>query len=44
MDIGQSAGHPHVDALRRYVVITLWLVAAGAATTLGLDLEGDGLH
>lgn len=44
MGSDQTAGHPHVDALRRYVSITLWLVAAGAATALGLDLEGDGLH
>jgi hypothetical protein len=33
--------HRHADAVRRYVTIGLWLVAAGAAATLGLDLDGD---
>jgi hypothetical protein len=33
--------HRHVEAVRRYVTIGFWLVAAGAAATLGLELDGN---
>ena len=37
----QHEEHRHADAVRRYVTIGFWLVAAGAAATLGLDLDGE---
>ena len=36
----QDEEHRHADAVRRCVTIGFWLVAAGAAATLGLDLDG----
>ena len=36
----QHDQHRHTDAVRRCVTIGFWLVAAGAAATLGLDLDG----
>jgi hypothetical protein len=35
--------HPPAEAVRRYFTIGFWLVAAGAAAALGLDLDGDVL-
>jgi len=34
---------PPEDAVRRYLTIGFWLMAAGAAAALGLDLDGDVL-
>jgi hypothetical protein len=31
----------HVDAVRRYLTVGFWLLAAGASAVLGLDLEVD---
>ena len=33
--------HPPAEAVRRYLTIGFWLMAAGAAAALGLDLDGD---
>lgn len=38
----QHVHHP-AEGVRRYLSIGFWLVAAGAAAALGLDLEGDVL-
>lgn len=35
--------HQPTEGVRRYLSIGFWLVAAGAAAALGLDLEGDVL-
>ncbi|MFD2092781.1 hypothetical protein [Blastococcus deserti] len=35
--------HPHVDVVRKCFSFGFWLLAAGAAATLGLDLEADVL-
>lgn len=36
----QHQEHRHADAVRKCVTLGFWLVAAGAAATLGLDLDG----
>ncbi|WP_269319883.1 hypothetical protein [Candidatus Blastococcus massiliensis] len=33
----------HGEGVRRYFRVGFWLVAAGAAVALGLDLDGDVL-
>ncbi len=43
MQSNRRAEHPHVDMVRKCVTFGFWLLAAGAAATLGLDLEGDVL-
>jgi hypothetical protein len=35
--------HHTGEAVRRYLRVGFWLVAAGAAVALGLDLDGDVL-
>lgn len=34
----------HSPAMRRYLTLGFWLMAAGAAAALGLDLDGDVLN
>lgn len=41
MSSSLRAEHQHVDVVRRCVTFGFWLLAAGAAATLGLDLEFD---
>ena len=43
MRVNRRAEHLHVDAVRKCVSFGFWLLAAGAAATLGLDLNGDVL-
>ena len=33
--------HPPAETVRRCLTIGFWLMAAGAAAALGLDLDGD---
>ncbi len=40
---GRRVEHPHVDVVRKCFTFGFWLLAAGAAATLGLDLEVDVL-
>ena len=35
--------HPPAVTVRRYLTLGFWLMAAGAAAALGLDLDGDVL-
>lgn len=39
----QVLQQPPAEAVRRYLTIGFWLMAAGAAAALGLDLDGDVL-
>jgi hypothetical protein len=41
MEISRRAEPQHVDVVRKCVAFGFWLLAAGAAATLGLDLELD---
>jgi hypothetical protein len=41
METGRRAEPQHVDVVRKCVAFGFWLLAAGAAATLGLDLEFD---
>jgi len=41
MQSSRRADHRHGDTVRRIVTVGFWLLAAGAAATLGLDLDGD---
>ena len=41
MEIIRRTDHPHGLVVRRCVTFGFWLLAAGAAVTLGLDLELD---
>jgi hypothetical protein len=41
MESIRRAEHQHVDGVRKYLTFGFWLLAAGAAATLGLDLEMD---
>jgi hypothetical protein len=41
METIRRAEQHSVDAVRKYVTVGFWLLAAGAAATLGLDLERD---
>jgi hypothetical protein len=37
----QQETYRHADTVRKCVSLGFWLVAAGAAATLGLDLDGE---
>jgi hypothetical protein len=41
METGRRAEPQHVDVVRKCFTFGFWLLAAGAALTLGLDLELD---
>lgn len=41
MTNAQHSEHWPAEAVRTCLTITFWLMAAGAAATLGLDLEGN---
>jgi hypothetical protein len=41
VEIIRRIDHPHGIVVRRCVTFGFWLLAAGAAVTLGLDLELD---
>jgi hypothetical protein len=41
MQSSRRADHQPVDTVRRLVTFGFWLLAACAAATLGLDLDGD---
>jgi hypothetical protein len=41
METSQRAEHQHADAVRKCLTVGFWLLAAGAAAALGLDLEID---
>jgi hypothetical protein len=41
MGTNRRAEHPHGYVVRRCVAFGFWLLAAGAAATLGLDPEFD---
>ena len=43
MITSRRADHQHVDTFRKCFTFGFWLLAAGAAAALGLDLDGESL-
>jgi hypothetical protein len=43
MITSRRADHQHVETVRKCITFGFWLLAAGAAAALGLDLDGEPL-